>query len=749
MEKTFLTGFGAYDTKIKTGETYQNLELKDVARLTRTPSAKPKEQSQWAIFSTYRDFDARSHDRQREAGDYVALAGDIDTGNHAKGEIIKAILEVCGDVYFLVYSTSGSTAENRKWRFIIPVRANVPGGRYSEIQRALFDMMADRSIECDRALTRPGQCIYLPNVPMDKRNAAAIPYFYEYEVQKGPSAFVWETSDVADREYQNILADQEREQAALEAAKKRAEERKDPFGNQDTESVVDAFNERHTVAELLERYQYARLGQSDQYQSRYQSSGSFATKDFGEYWVSLSASDANNGLGRGKDGYCAGDAFDLFAHYEHNGDFVDAVRKYGEEINPARPTAAQVLKPILGSWEGEPLNETSPSGSGGNAPGEASGMTVVNGSGDQFKLHRIFTLADAEPVLKSSYLIKGWLGSSQMSVIYGPSNVGKSFFCLDMAFAVAANQEWNGCRVRGGPVLYLATEGGQAFRNRVYALRKNKGVSDAPLYVRPSPIDLLRAEVDLPALSELIKEITAKSGEIAMIVVDTLSRAMAGGNENGPEDMTRFIGNLDVLRDLTGAHIMVVHHSGKDTAAGARGHSSLRAASDSEIELELADGGLKLVKTTKQRDMEPKPPLGFTLGVLELGEDEDGDPVTTAFIEIVDDQDVKDATSRKKLGKNESLVIECFKTIRVEETAKLAEKNQKPIGNPSGEGFPDSGQFYVIEKDKLKQMFLGKTTVDRADTAYGRAVDGLIKKGELELNMSLLWIPKKEGRIIR
>ena len=47
---------------------------------------------------------------------------------------------------------------------------------------------------------------------------------------------------MADREYQNTLADQQREQAALEAAKKRAEERKDPFGNQDTESVVDAFN---------------------------------------------------------------------------------------------------------------------------------------------------------------------------------------------------------------------------------------------------------------------------------------------------------------------------------------------------------------------------------------------------------------------------------------------------------------------------------------------------------------------------
>ena len=739
MEKTFLTGFGAYDTKIKTGETYQNLELKDVARLTRTPSAKPKEQSQWAIFSTYRDFDARSHDRQREAGDYVALAGDIDTGNHAKAEIIKAILEVCGDVYFLVYSTSGSTAENRKWRFIIPVRANVPGCRYTHIQAALFDMMADRGIECDRALTRPGQPIYLPNVPMDKRNAAAIPYFYEYEVHKGPSAFVWETSDVADREYQNTLADQQREQAALEAAKKRAEERKDPFGNQDTESVVDAFNDRHTVAELLERYQYARLGQSDQYQSRYQSSGSFATKDFGEYWVSLSASDANNGLGRGKDGYCAGDAFDLFAHYEHNGDFVDAVRKYGEEINPARPTAAQVLKPIMGSWEGEPLNETSPSGSGGNAPGEASGMTVVNGSGNQFKLHRIFTLADAEPVLKSSYLIKGWLGRSQMSVIYGPSNVGKSFFCLDMAFAVAANQEWNGCRVRGGPVLYLATEGGQAFKNRVYALRKNKGVSDAPLYVRPSPIDLLRAEVDLPALSELIKEITAKSGEIAMIVVDTLSRAMAGGNENGPEDMTRFIGNLDVLRDLTGAHIMVVHHSGKDTAAGARGHSSLRAASDSEIELELADGGLKLVKTTKQRDMEPKPPLGFTLGVLELGEDEDGDPVTTAFIEIADQADVDDLKRSRPGGGNQIAVIEAFKQLRSDGVG---------MANPGGTGWPAPGAFWAIPEADLKKHAKGKLSdKSNPDSAYSLAVKSMVKSGYMARNEGFLWIVAKEGMV--
>ena len=361
---------------------------------------------------------------------------------------------------------------------------------------------------------------------------------------------------------------------------------------------------------------------------------------------------------------------------------------------------------------------------------------MVTGSNDQFKAHRIFTLSDATPVLKSSYLIKGWLGRSQMSVIYGPSNVGKSFFCLDMAFSVAAGGEWNGSRVRGGPVLYLATEGGQAFRNRVYALKQVKGVDDAPLFVRPSPIDLLRAEVDLPALTELIKEITERAGEPALIVVDTLSRAMAGGNENGPEDMTRFIGNLDVLRELTGAHIMVVHHSGKDTAAGARGHSSLRAASDTEIELELADDGLKLVKTTKQRDMEPKPPLGFKLGVLELGNDEDGDPVTTAFIEVVDDEDVKEASGKKKLGGNQKKIIDCFSQLRADGIGG---------GNPSGTGFPMAGAFWAIEYEKVLDLFKGKVTSDRPKKVFDQSITGLQKSGEIVLNGGFLWIPKKSG----
>ena len=39
------------------------------------------------------------------------------------------------------------------------------------------------------------------------------------------------------------------------------------------------------------------------------------------------------------------------------------------------------------------------------------------------------------------------------------------------------------------------------------------------------------------------------------------------------------------FRNATGAHLLIVHHTGKDETRGARGHTSLRAATDTEIEI--------------------------------------------------------------------------------------------------------------------------------------------------------------------
>jgi hypothetical protein len=118
----------------------------------------------------------------------------------------------------------------------------------------------------------------------------------------------------------------------------------------------------------------------------------------------------------------------------------------------------------------------------------------------------------------------------------------------------------------------------------------------------------------------------------ALIIIDTLARAMGGGDENSGQDMGALIRNVDLIRERTGAHVMLIHHSGKDTSRGARGHSSLRAAADTEIEL-TRSGEVVMAEAKKQRDVSVLGRFAYTLLPVTIGQDGDGDDVTSAVVE--------------------------------------------------------------------------------------------------------------------
>ncbi len=244
-------------------------------------------------------------------------------------------------------------------------------------------------------------------------------------------------------------------------------------------------------------------------------------------------------------------------------------------------------------------------------------------------LGKVTVAADFEPRLDQPYVVKGWLTPAAMSVVYGDSGAGKTFFALDLGYHVAAGRAWNGCKVRGGAVLYIAAEGGLSLGNRIAALEARDGV---PLWTLPTAIDLCKADEDTKSLIDLIAHLARHHGGYALIVVDTLARAMGSGDENASPDMGAFVRNLDRLRAATGAHLMVIHHSGKDTSKGARGHSSLRAATDTEIEL-TKEGDVIVAEARKQRDMAGGRTFAYRLREVELGRDQDGDPVTTCVVE--------------------------------------------------------------------------------------------------------------------
>jgi hypothetical protein len=745
-KKHMLIAAGARDTRINdAGSQYDGITIAEIAKLVSEPQATEKADAKFFIPSTYREHDGRSHAAQRERGEYWMLAIDVDAGDPSLTEVKTAVERVTGNASALIYSSSGASEDNRKWRALIPLSEPIRGEDYVDAQLALFDLMQQEGITCDAALSRTGQPIYLPNVPPARRDSLGQPQFYHGLRNRGEGLLIPTESKVwANLEFRRKNEAIAAERAAAERqlrAQNRAQQQKD-FDGVDP---VAEFNRSNTIADMMLRHGYEKLGRSDSYRSPMQTSGSHATKDFGTHWVSLSGSDRAAGIGQTSAEFCWGDAFDLYCYFEHDNDMRAAVRTYAAEL---RPTPTDVRESIV-QQASDPYADfdTIP-----DLEPEKPKATIIIPNAEQ---KPIFWFKDAEPVLTSSYLVKGWLGRGQMSVVYGPSNVGKSFFCLDMALCISANVEWQGSKVKGGPVLYLATEGGNAFQSRCVALRKEYGIFEAPLAVRPSPVeygifeaplavrpspvDLLRPEADLASLIELCKQIEADMGEpLAMIVIDTLSRAMAGGDENGPTDMTSFIANADALRDVTGAHIMIVHHSGKDTAKGARGHSSLRAATDTEIELEV-DGKMRTAKATKQRDLEPQEPFVFTLKVHELGKDEDGDAVTTCTIEQADPDDVADMQQKRPSGANQKIIVSAFKQLRGEGVG---------FANPTGAGWPESGQFWCISENDLRKFASGKMTSTNASSAYATAMKALLNSGYMVQNEGFVWISAREGKVV-
>lgn len=232
--------------------------------------------------------------------------------------------------------------------------------------------------------------------------------------------------------------------------------------------------------------------------------------------------------------------------------------------------------------------------------------------------------ASAEP------LIKGLIDRGAMSVWYGESNSGKTFIVLDAAWHIAAGRQWAGMRVRQGAVLYVASEGGRGILKRFAAIKQARpDAQSIPLHVVPCPVNLLHPAIDIEPLAAMVAEIEQGGVKVELIVIDTLSRALAGGDENSSVDMGNLVRNIDKLRSKTGAHLAIIHHTGKDRARGARGHSLLRGATDTEIE--VAD---RTVTATKQRDLDGEKKLHFVLDPVRLGVDADGDPITSCVVRL-------------------------------------------------------------------------------------------------------------------
>jgi len=243
----------------------------------------------------------------------------------------------------------------------------------------------------------------------------------------------------------------------------------------------------------------------------------------------------------------------------------------------------------------------------------------------RFTLLSINDLAALPP---TEHLVKGILPSSGLAAIYGPSGSGKTFLALDLIMAIACQSDWFGHKVKNVPVTYVGLEGKGGINNRIQAWRiKNPKLTPTNFKIILDNFDLMKEAY----VAELAQTIIATYMHQGVIVIDTLNQASPAADENSSQDMGVIIKHLKLLQEMTGGLVLIVHHTGKNTSQGLRGHSSLKAALDANIEVIGGDKRSWLLE--KSKDGEDGKSFGFRLEVQLLGNDSDGDPITSCTVE--------------------------------------------------------------------------------------------------------------------
>jgi len=238
-------------------------------------------------------------------------------------------------------------------------------------------------------------------------------------------------------------------------------------------------------------------------------------------------------------------------------------------------------------------------------------VTEELSGGGTFELLTIDALRKLPP---PDWLVHETVVSDGLTIIYGEPGAGKSFIALDMALRIAQGRDWHGLRTKRAGVLYIAGEGVRGVGKRVegWAMHHRTDLSNIPFVVMPVAAQILEPAERAKLIRTIDEAKRQLNFEIGLTIVDTVSRSIAGFDENGQETMSAFVKGCDEIKAHTGGAMIGIHHSGKDKERGMRGSTVLLGACDAAIRL-TKDAGLVTLTFEKQKDAEEQRPIYFSL----------------------------------------------------------------------------------------------------------------------------------------
>ena len=387
--------------------------------------------------------------------------------------------------------------------------------------------------------------------------------------------------------------------------------------------------------------------------------------------------------------------------------------------------AAEIAAAVVGQWVEMPANK--PSNYDANDYLQEAGASVLaallerpKAPAMRFKLLSGADLCNAPPM---RWTVRGVLPVDGLAALYGASGSGKSFLILDMGCAVAGGAaEWFGRRVKQAPVTYACLEGeaGMGKRVKAWSLHHGKPIPDALRFIT-EPFDLLSGDVP-----ELAKGMIAGGGAGGVVIIDTLNRAAPGADENSSVDMGNIIAAAKQLQSLIGGLVLLVHHTGKDTTKGLRGHSSLYAALDCAIEVIKTDTR-RAWSVAKSKDDVTGDAHPFKLEIVSVANDDVGQEITSCVIVPDESAEAIEKAKRPTLRSNQKIANEALGDA-LKKSPHFG-KDGAPIGRPCIQ-YTDA---VAIVAERIPADAKHKTT--RAKIA----ITGLVERGYLAMKGDWLW----------
>ena len=238
------------------------------------------------------------------------------------------------------------------------------------------------------------------------------------------------------------------------------------------------------------------------------------------------------------------------------------------------------------------------------------------------------------------WTVKGLWPRAGVCFVAGPSMSGKSFWTLDALAHVVKGEDVLGRKSKACGVLYIAAEGAAGVRNRIKVLRDEKTgplggafelIGQAPNLTDPDDVEDLHQ-----AVVEARDSMKRRGHRLGIVAVDTLSASIPGADENTAKDMSPVLSALQALALDLDVMVLVVAHTGKDQDRGLRGWSGLMANADGLIMMASPADGVRSGTVEKVKDGMSGDRFGFELETIEIGRDEDGDPIKSCVVRDTD-----------------------------------------------------------------------------------------------------------------